>query len=217
MPAKIVALTFVDGTAPQWTPKILEVLRRERVPGTFFLLGSQALRYPDLVRRELREGHEVGNHSFRHPDLTTQPTWEQRWQLAQQELALVGVAGRPPSLMRPLYSFSPDSVDKGYWRLIQDAHTHGYVTVLADVDARDWERPGVDAIVRNAIPKDGRGAVVLLHDAGGDRSQTVAALGALIERLRAEGYRFTTIGEVAHLAPYKPASGAELWRGRALL
>jgi cellulose synthase/poly-beta-1,6-N-acetylglucosamine synthase-like glycosyltransferase/peptidoglycan/xylan/chitin deacetylase (PgdA/CDA1 family) len=217
MPAKTIALTFDDGPDPTWTPKVLDVLRREHVPGTFFLLGSQALRYPDLVRRELREGHEIGNHSFRHPDLTNQPLWEQRWQLAQQELALVGVTGRTTSLMRPPYSFSADSVDNKYWQLIQDAHSHGYVTVLADVDARDWERPGVDAIVRNGIPKDGRGAVVLLHDAGGDRSQTVAALGTLIERLRAEGYRFTTIGEVAHLAPYKRASGAELWRGRALL
>src|SRR3954465_15456912 len=167
VPAHTVALTFDDGPDPTWTPKILDVLRRERVPGTFFLLGSQTLRYPDLVRREIREGHEVGNHSFRHPDLTTQATWEQRWQPAQQELALGGVTGRTTSLMRPPYSFSPDSVDNGYWRLIQDAHTHGYVTVLADVDARDWERPGVEAIVRNAVPKNGKGAVVLLHDAGG--------------------------------------------------
>ena len=217
MPAKTVALTFDDGPDPTWTPKILDVLRREGVPGTFFLLGSQTLRYPDLVRREVQEGHEVGNHSFRHPDLTVEPTWEQRWQLAQQELALVGVTGRTTSLMRPPYSFSADSLDNGYWRLIQDAHDHGYVTVLADVDARDWERPGIDAIVRNAVPKDGKGAVVLLHDAGGDRSQTVAALPLLIDRLRAEGYRFTTIGEVAHLDPYKPADPAELWRGRALL
>ena len=217
MPAKTVALTFDDGPDPTWTPQVLDVLRREHVPGTFFLLGSQTLRYPDLVRRELREGHEIGNHSFRHPDLTNQPVWEQRWQLAQQELALVGVTGRTTSLMRPPYSFSADSVDNKYWQLIQDAHTHGYITVLADVDARDWERPGVGAIVRNAIPKDGRGAVILLHDAGGDRSQTVAALGVLIPRLRAMGYRFTTIGDAAHVAPYTPASSGELWRGRALL
>src|SRR3954447_12751769 len=217
VPAHTVALTFDDGTDPTWTPRILDVLRRHGVPGTFFLLGSQTLRYPDLVRREAAQGDEIGNHSFTHPDLTTRPLWEQRFQLAQTELAIVGVTGRTTALMRPPYSFSTDSLDDGYWQVVRDAHDHGYVTVLADVAARDWERPGVDAIVRNATPENGRGAVILLHDAGGDRSQTVAALGALIERLRAEGYRFTTIGEVAHLAPYKPASGAELWRGRALL
>jgi cellulose synthase/poly-beta-1,6-N-acetylglucosamine synthase-like glycosyltransferase/peptidoglycan/xylan/chitin deacetylase (PgdA/CDA1 family) len=217
VPAKTVVLTFDDGPDPTWTPQILDVLAREDVPATFFLLGSQTLRYPDIVRRETAEGLEVGNHSFRHPDLTNQPVWEQRWQLAQQELALVGVTGRTTSLMRPPYSFSPDSLDNEYWKLLQDSHAHGYVTVLADVDARDWERPGVDAIVRNAIPKDGKGAVILLHDAGGDRSQTVAALPLLIKQLRAKGYQFTTISQVAHVQPYKEAETGELWRGRALL
>ncbi len=217
VPPRTVALTFDDGPDPVWTPRILDVLRRNGVPGTFFLLGSQTLRYPDLVRRELADGDEIGNHSFTHPDLTTLPVWEQRWQLAQAELALVGVTGRTTSLMRPPYSFSTDSLDDGYWQLIRDAHDHGYVTVLADVDARDWERPGVDAIVRNATPKDGRGAVVLLHDAGGDRSQTVAALEVLVPRLKAAGYRFTTVSRLTGQSPYRTPEQGELWRGRALL
>jgi cellulose synthase/poly-beta-1,6-N-acetylglucosamine synthase-like glycosyltransferase/peptidoglycan/xylan/chitin deacetylase (PgdA/CDA1 family) len=217
VPAHTVVLTFDDGPDPTWTPKVLDVLRRHGVPGTFFLLGSQTLRYPDLVRREVAQGDEIGNHSFTHPDLTTRPLWEQRFQLAQTELAIVGVTGRTTALMRPPYSFSTDSLDDGYWQVVRDAHDHGYVTVLADVDARDWERPGVDAIVRNATPKDGRGAVVLLHDAGGDRSETVAALDVLIPKLKAQGYRFTTISKVAGLSPYRAPDAQELWRGRALL
>jgi cellulose synthase/poly-beta-1,6-N-acetylglucosamine synthase-like glycosyltransferase/peptidoglycan/xylan/chitin deacetylase (PgdA/CDA1 family) len=217
VPARTIVLTFDDGPDPVWTPKILDVLRRQHVPATFFLLGSQMLRYPSLVRRELADGNEIGNHSFTHPDLTILPLWEQRWQLAQAQLAVVGITGRTTALMRPPYSFSTDSLDDRYWQLIRDAHEHGYVTVLADVDARDWQRPGVAAIVRNAIPKDGRGAIILLHDAGGDRAQTVAALKILIPRLKADGYRFRTVSQVARIAPYHPTSRADFWRGRALV
>ena len=217
VPPRTVVLTFDDGPDPTWTPKVLQVLRRHEVPGTFFLLGSQMLRHPEIVRQELAAGHEVGNHSFTHPDLTTLPLWEQRWQLAQAQLALVGIAGRTTALLRPPYVFSADSLDDRYWSLTQDAHANGYITVLADVDARDWERPGVDAIVQNATPKDGRGAVILLHDSGGDRSQTVAALDVLIPKLKAEGYRFTTIGEVARVPAYHQSSPGEQWRGQALI
>src|SRR3954452_151958 len=217
VPAHTVALTFDDGPDPTWTPRILDVLRRHGVPGTFFLLGSQTLRSPDLVRREAAQGDEIGNHSFTHPDLTPRPLWEQRFQLAQTELAIVGVTGRTTALMRPPYSFSTDSLDDGYWQVVRDAHAHGYVTGLADVDARDWERPGIDAIVRNATPKTGRGAVILLHDAGGDRSQTVAALEVLVPRLKAAGYRFTTVSRLAGLSPSRTPPPDELWRGRALL
>jgi peptidoglycan/xylan/chitin deacetylase (PgdA/CDA1 family) len=157
VPRRTAVLSFDDGPDPRWTPQILDVLRRHHVPGTFFLLGNQMLQYPDLVRREAAEGHEIGNHSFTHPDLTTLPSWQQTWQLAQAQLALVGITGRTTALMRPPYSFSPQSLDDRYWNLIREAHDRGYVTVLADVDSQDWERPGVEEIVRNATPKDGRG------------------------------------------------------------
>jgi cellulose synthase/poly-beta-1,6-N-acetylglucosamine synthase-like glycosyltransferase/peptidoglycan/xylan/chitin deacetylase (PgdA/CDA1 family) len=217
VPPHTVVLSFDDGPDPTWTPQVLEVLRRYQIRATFFLLGNQMLRYPALVRGEVAEGHEIGNHSFTHPDLTLLPAWQQTWQLAQAQLALVGVTGRTTALMRPPYSFSTDSLDNGYWDLIRNAHEQGYVTVLADLDSRDWERPGMEEIVRNATPKGGRGALILLHDAGGDRAQTVAALGVLIPELKAKGYRFATVGQIGRLSPYHPASAAELWRGRGLL
>ena len=217
LPPRTVVLTFDDGPDPTWTPRVLDVLARHHVPATFFVLGSEVLRHPDLARREVAEGHELGNHSFTHPDLTTLPAWQQRWQLTQTQLALLGVTGRTTTLVRPPYSFSNASLDDVSWRLVEDAHADGYVTVLADVDGRDWERPGIDAIVRNATPRDGRGALVLLHDAGGDRSETVAALDRLIPQLQARGYRFATLHDALGLTSSQDPQPGELWRGRALL
>ncbi len=217
LPPRTVVLTFDDGPDPTWTPRILDVLARHDVKASFFVLGKEVLRHPDLVRRLDAEGHEIGNHTFTHPDLTTSSAEEQRRQLNQTQQALIGVTGRTTTLMRPPYSFSNDGLDDKAWQLVQDAHADGYVTVLADLDGKDWQRPGVEAIVRNSTPKDGRGAIVLLHDSGGERSQTVAALDVLIPRLKADGYRFTTVHEALGLSPYKEAQPAELWRGRALL
>jgi len=217
LPRRTVILTFDDGPDPEWTPRVLDVLRRHDVPGSFFLLGTQVLRHPGLVRRLVAEGHEVGNHTFGHPDLAELSPGARRRELAQAQLALVGATGRTTSLMRPPYSFSSDALDDDSWRVVRETHDEGYVTVLADVDSRDWARPGVDAIVRNATPRDGRGAIVLLHDAGGDRAQTVAALDRLIPELKERGYRFTTVAAAMDVEPYQAAAPGQLWRGRALL
>jgi cellulose synthase/poly-beta-1,6-N-acetylglucosamine synthase-like glycosyltransferase/peptidoglycan/xylan/chitin deacetylase (PgdA/CDA1 family) len=217
LPRRTVILSFDDGPDPTWTPRVLDVLRRHEVPGSFYLLGTQVLRHPGLVRRMVDEGHEIGNHSFDHPDLAGLSPGARRRELAQAQLALVGATGRTTSLMRPPYSFSPGALDDESWNVVREAHDEGYVTVLADVDSRDWARPGVDAIVRNATPEDGRGAIVLLHDAGGDRAQTVAALDRLIPQLKERGYRFTTVAAALDVAPYQEAAAGQLWRGRALL
>jgi cellulose synthase/poly-beta-1,6-N-acetylglucosamine synthase-like glycosyltransferase/peptidoglycan/xylan/chitin deacetylase (PgdA/CDA1 family) len=217
LPRHTAVLSFDDGPDPTWTPQILRVLNRHQVPGTFFLLGNQMLRYPDLVRREMAQGHEIGNHSFDHPDPTLLSTQQRRRQLARAQLALVGVTGVTTSLVRPPYSFSTKSLDDRGLGVVRDAHALQYITVLADTDSRDWERPGVDAIVRNATPRNGRGALILLHDAGGNRAQTVAALDILIPRMKAMGYRFTTVSQAFHVSPYQKAPSGQLWRGRALL
>jgi cellulose synthase/poly-beta-1,6-N-acetylglucosamine synthase-like glycosyltransferase/peptidoglycan/xylan/chitin deacetylase (PgdA/CDA1 family) len=217
IPPHTIVLTFDDGPDPTWTPKVVDVLARHHVPGTFFMIGDEVLRHPDVVRRVIDKGNEVGNHSFTHPDLSNGSVGQQQWQLSQAQLALIGATGRTTTFMRPPYSFSNDSLDDVSWQRLQQAHDEGYVTVLADLDGRDWERPGVDAIVRNSTPKDGKGAIVLLHDAGGERSQTVAALDLLIPQLQAKGYRFATVSEALGLSPYHAATPSELWRGRALL
>jgi cellulose synthase/poly-beta-1,6-N-acetylglucosamine synthase-like glycosyltransferase/peptidoglycan/xylan/chitin deacetylase (PgdA/CDA1 family) len=220
MPARTIALTFDDGPDPRWTPKILDMLSKHQVKATFFLVGAQVARHPDVTRRLVAEGHEIGAHTFTHPRLADMPQWRRDLEFAQTKLAIAYSAGVTTSLQRPPYSSSPKALDEPGWSTVQDAGRQGYVTVLSDTDSRDWGRPGVDAIVRNATPAENAGAVVLLHDAGGDRAQTVAALDRLIPQLKQRGYRFTTIsgvlgGERGAVNP--AASAADQWRGGALV
>ena len=224
LPAKTVALTFDDGPDPWWTPRIQRVLDRYGVDATFFVIGSQVARHPDLVRRLVASGHEVGAHTFTHPPLSTLDGWRRRGEYSQTQLAIARAAGVRTSLIRFPYSSQPHAVDDGEWGLIHEAGRLGYLVVLNDRDSRDWTRPGVDAIVHAATPPGDSGAIVLMHDAGGDRAQTVAALERLIPRLLARGYRFTTVTgglntSLAHpvLAQNPAASTADRWRGTALV
>ncbi|MCD2198130.1 bifunctional polysaccharide deacetylase/glycosyltransferase family 2 protein [Actinomycetospora endophytica] len=218
MPARTVALTFDDGPDPTWTPEILSVLRRHHVPATFFVVGSRAATYPGLLRDIRAAGSEVGIHSFTHPDLAAVSGMRLDRELAETQLVLDGAIGESSYLLRPPYSSSPNAVDNDALRSFREAGADGYVTVLSDVDSRDWQRPGVDAIVRNALPPAGAGGIVLLHDAGGERSQTVAALDRLIPQLQAQGYRFTTPEAAVGLpADNQPVSGVAHLMGRTVL
>ncbi|WP_446215014.1 bifunctional polysaccharide deacetylase/glycosyltransferase family 2 protein [Micromonospora sp. IBHARD004] len=193
MPARTIALTFDDGPDPVWTPRVLDVLARHHVPATFFVLGSQVSRHPDITRRMIREGHELGIHTFTHPELTDLPSWRRRLEYSQTEAVIGYTTGVGTPLARLPYSSGVDAVDDADWPIVRDAGRWGYVTVFEDTDSQDWARPGPDAIVRNSTPKGDRGAVVLLHDSGGDRAQTVAALDRFIPEMQARGYRFTTV------------------------
>ncbi|MFC5140690.1 bifunctional polysaccharide deacetylase/glycosyltransferase family 2 protein [Actinomycetospora rhizophila] len=192
MPARTVALTFDDGPDPTWTPRVLEVLARHRVPATFFVVGSNAARHPELLRDIRAAGSEVGLHTFTHPDLSQASDLRIDRELTETQLVIEGALGESSYLLRPPYSSTADAVTADALRSFTAAGRDGYVTVLSDTDSRDWERPGVDAIVRNSVPANGAGGIVLMHDAGGDRSQTVAALDRLIPQMQAQGYRFTT-------------------------
>ncbi|NKQ56009.1 glycosyltransferase [Amycolatopsis sp. K13G38] len=215
---RTVALTFDDGPDPQWTPQVLQVLARRHVPATFFVLGAHVLQYPDLVRQEVAAGHEIGAHTFTHADLGGVPAWRQRLELSQTEVALAGTTGLATSLLRPPYASNSDSLDDKDWAVVRRSAALGYVTVFADRDGEDWARPGVDQIVNNAMPQGDDGAIVLLHDAGGDRAQTVAALDELIDRLQQRGYRFTTASAAVGLSSGNAAATpAQRWRGEAVL
>ncbi|MEU1839672.1 glycosyltransferase [Micromonospora chersina] len=220
LPARTIALTFDDGPDPTWTPRVLDVLRRHDTPATFFVIGSEVARHPDLARRVAAEGHELGVHTFTHPDASLLPAWRQRMEYAQTQMAIVHAAGVRTSLLRFPYSSVPSAVDDANWPVIRRAAEQGYLTVVNDLDGEDWARPGVDAIVRNLTPAGDAGAVVLLHDAGGDRSQTLAALDRYIPLMRARGYTFTTVSAGINRArPDAPAyagnvtaSTADRWR-----
>jgi cellulose synthase/poly-beta-1,6-N-acetylglucosamine synthase-like glycosyltransferase/peptidoglycan/xylan/chitin deacetylase (PgdA/CDA1 family) len=201
LPPRTVALTFDDGPDPTWTPRVLAVLAREHVPATFFVVGTRAAQHPALVRQVLAQGHELGAHTWSHADLAMSPAWRRNLELSLQQLGLEGSAGVSSALLRPPYSSGPDALTSADVRVIGSAARAGYVTVLADKDAEDWMRPGVPRIVQNASPSGTGGAVVLMHDAGGDRSQTVTALPLIIQAYRQAGYRFTTVSGGLGLAP----------------
>ncbi len=193
MPPRTVALTFDDGPDPSWTTQILAILRRYHVPATFFVVGAHVASYPWLVRQELAAGNEVGSHTYTHLGLAG--GWQEQLQLTLTQNALAGAAAVHTSLLRPPYCGGPNAVTAGDWVGYQQAARDGYLVVLASLDTRDWVRPGVARIVAAAMPRRHRGAIIMMHDSGGNRSQTVSALPQIITRLRARGYRFVTVSE----------------------
>ena len=172
---------------------MLAVLARYHVPGTFFVVGSRVAHYPQLARDIRAAGSEIGLHTFTHPELREVSPTRVDQEFTATQLALAGATGQLSYLVRPPYSSEADAVDDAGFAVMQQLGPEGYVTALVDTDSNDWQRPGVDAIVNAVLPVGATGGVVLLHDAGGDRSQTVAALDRIIPQLQAEGVRFTTV------------------------
>ncbi|MCT6775809.1 MULTISPECIES: glycosyltransferase [Streptomyces] len=218
IPDRRIVLTFDDGPDPVWTPKVLDKLKEYDAHGVFFVTGNMAARHPDLVRRMVEEGHELGLHTFNHPDLSYQSTARIDWELSQNQLALAGAAGIRTSIFRPPYSSFSDAMDNKSWPVTEYIGSRGYLTVVNDTDSEDWKRPGVRAIVERATPKNGKGAIILMHDSGGDRSQTVAALDTLLPDLKERGYTFTRL-TTALDAPsaHTPVTGFALWKGKAFV
>ncbi|MEU6334318.1 glycosyltransferase [Streptomyces cellulosae] len=216
VPDHRLVLTFDDGPDPTWTPKVLDVLKKHDAHAVFFVTGTMASRYPDLVKRMVDEGHEVGLHTFNHPDLSLQSKKRIDWELSQNQLAITGAAGIRTSLFRPPYSSFSDAMDNESWPVTQYIGSRGYLTVVNNTDSEDWKRPGVHEIIRRATPKDGKGAIVLMHDSGGDRSQTLAALDRFLPDLKAKGYTFANLTEALDApSAHSPVTGPELWKGKA--
>jgi cellulose synthase/poly-beta-1,6-N-acetylglucosamine synthase-like glycosyltransferase/peptidoglycan/xylan/chitin deacetylase (PgdA/CDA1 family) len=219
-PGRRIALTFDDGPDPKWTPKVAKVLKQEGVTGTFFMVGSQAARHPGIVRDLDAAGNEIANHTFTHAGLGSGPMWQHKAQVALTEAILLGITGRYARFVRPPYSATPDAVTTQDERSLARLAGSRYIVALADFDSHDWQRPGVARIVANATPPKGRGGVIMFHDSGGDRSQTVAALPILIRKLKAEGYRFVPLRSMLGLsAAEAEARGGwlERTRGKAFL
>ncbi len=189
------ALTFDDGPDPSVTPRVLDALRHEKVPATFFIIGVNGEEYPDLLRREVAEGHELGNHTFTHPNVASIRPVQFRLELSATQRLFESVVGRQSHLFRPPYAEDAEPETPDEVRPIERATERGYITVGMRIDPGDWQRPGVEAIVRRTIDQAerGQGNIVLLHDGGGDRSQTIEALPILIAQLRARGYRFVPV------------------------
>ncbi|WP_089106605.1 bifunctional polysaccharide deacetylase/glycosyltransferase family 2 protein [Streptomyces hyaluromycini] len=216
IPDRHLVLTFDDGPDPTWTPKVLDVLKKHHAHAVFFVTGTMTSRYPQLVRRMVAEGHEVGVHTFSHPDLSYQSKKRIDWELSQTQLAITGAAGIRTSLFRPPYSSFADAMDNLSWPVTEYIGSRGYITVVNDTDSEDWRKPGVDRIIRNATPDAGKGAIVLMHDSGGDRHQTVQALDRFLPLLQKQGYTFDNLTEALNApSAHTPVTGPDLWQGRA--
>jgi cellulose synthase/poly-beta-1,6-N-acetylglucosamine synthase-like glycosyltransferase/peptidoglycan/xylan/chitin deacetylase (PgdA/CDA1 family) len=214
IPNHTIVLTFDDGPST-YTPEILDVLEQYRVPATFFVVGTHVSDHTATLRRMVRDGDEVGVHTFTHPDLGAIPAWRERLELDSTQLAIASATGYTTDLLRLPFTSTPSALTAPEWRAIVRAGN--YRAVLADLDTRDWTRPGVGAIVSAATPADGSGAVVMMHDGGGDRSQTVEALKQLIPALQSNGYHFATVSHAIGVgSPWTPATTWQRVRGTVI-
>ena len=186
-----VALTFDDGPDPRFTPEVLSILRQRHVPATFFVIADQAEAHPDLVRQAVREGNVVANHTYSHLDLTKLPKSRAEAEILGGAAVIEGIIGRKPALFRAPYGDGDARVGNEGGDAL--AAGLGMRPVRWTDDSVDWRRPGVDAIVDRVLAGASPSSVVLFHDGGGDRSQTLAALPRIIDGLRARGYAFTTV------------------------
>ncbi|PYL29943.1 MAG: hypothetical protein DMF39_06335, partial [Verrucomicrobia bacterium] len=182
-----VAITFDDGPDPRWTPKILDILKAANVKAAFFLVGVNAERYPGLVRRIVNEGHEIGNHTYYHPNLSL--CWPEhiRLELNATQLLLETITGRATTLFRPPYAADTGPTQLSELIPLKIAEDLNYLVVLENIDPQDWAKPGADIILQRIKQQRHDGSVILLHDAGGDRSQTVEALPRILDWLHTRG------------------------------
>lgn len=207
-----IVLTFDDGPDPIWTPKVLDILKQENVPATFFIVGQNGQANPDLVKRIVADGHEIGNHSFTHPNLGEVPRQVTELELNATQRLIESLTGHSTRLFRAPYfgdaePRTPDEVDPTV-----QAQNLGYISVGLHLDPDDWKLKNDDGSPHTAdqmvaeilkqvaitTPEE-RGEIVLMHDSGGDRSATIEALPKLIHELRSRGYEFTTIADLANM------------------
>ncbi|WP_189089616.1 glycosyltransferase [Deinococcus ruber] len=197
-----IALTFDDGPDPVWTPQVLDILKRAQAPATFFVVGLQAQQFPALLRREVQDGHEIGSHTYTHPNLSMVSHAQVGLELDATQRLIQSILGRGTLLFRPPFAEDVEPATPEQARVLQQASSLGYTTVGMGVDPEDWAKPGTQQIVKSVLAQvqASRGQVVLLHDAGGNRAQTVAALPLIIAELRAHGYHLVTVSQLAGLS-----------------
>ena len=182
---KRIALTIDDGPSPEYTPQVLRLLEKYQVTATFSMIGLEVDAHPGLVRAVAAAGHKIANHTWAHLDLAYLPAAGVGDQIGRATGAIHRATGRVPALFRAPY---------GAWSpaVLRQCAQDGMTPLDWSVDPRDWSRPGVAAIVGNIMRNTRTGSIILEHDGGGDRAQTVAALKIVLPRLLDAGYRFTT-------------------------
>ncbi len=201
---KLISLTFDDGPSPEYTPRVLDILGTKHVPATFFVVGVNAEENVDLIQREYREGHTIGNHTYDHPNIAKLSPEHVRIELSTTLRIIERELGHGTILFRPPYNADSEPTTPDEIVPIEEAQQQGYVTIAESIDPRDWEHGRTaDGIVNEVVTELEEGAeegesnhLILLHDAGGDRNATLEALPTLIETLRGKGYQFVTLEDI---------------------
>lgn len=189
---KVIALTFDDGPNAAQTPQILDLLKQYDAKATFFVVGKRMEKYPDLVRREANEGHELANHTYNHPYFKQSTPSEQiRQEILKNQQLITSLTRQKPRLFRPPGGFYSENI-------VEASKEAGYLTVLWSwhQDTKDWRSPGVDKIVRKVLDNARNGDIVLFHDHVENNPQTVEALKQILPELKQRGFRFVTVSEL---------------------
>jgi len=195
-PKKIV-MTFDDGPDERYTPHILDILNKYKVPGVFFVTGINAEHNLPLVQRIYREGHEIGNHTFLHPNLEIASDDRLKLELRSTGYIIESITGHATMLFRPPYNTDAEPTNPLQIRPIFTAKNEGYLTIGSSIDPQDWqEGVSTDTIVARAISQQGLGNIILMHDAGGNRDATLEALPRIIEYYKAHGFQFVSLASL---------------------
>ncbi|WP_378951149.1 polysaccharide deacetylase family protein [Pelosinus sp. sgz500959] len=191
---KVVALTFDDGPYSPYTEQVLDVLKEYQVPATFFVVGQNVEKYPELVQRIVNEGHQLGNHTYHHVDLLKSDRKTIEEEIDHTNRVIKAAVGTTPHVVRPPHGFRDPVV-------MEIMAVRGLKVVEWSIMSRDWTNPGVDVIVDRTVAKVKNGSIILLHDGDGidsraSRIQSVEATRRIIQTLTAQGYQFVTVDEI---------------------
>jgi len=224
-PNKMV-ITFDDGPDPQWTPKILDILKSKHATATFFLIGNQADRFSSLASRIYNEGNEIGNHTFTHPDISDLSSTMAKLELNLTESLFASRLGIRTVLFRPPYSIDAEPDTEDEVKPLEASESMGYLTIGDKIDPNDWRAiysaEQLTAFVTKHLPPCSPtdrscGNIILLHDGGGDRSQTVRALPMIIDAIRAKGLEIVPLNDLLHMTRAQvmpPIASNEIWYAR---
>ncbi len=194
---KVIALTFDDGPDEVFTPQILDILKKYNVKATFFIIGEKVANHKDIIKRQIEEGHEIGNHTFTHINALKKNYWEIQQEVTKTQEVIKSVTGKYPTLFRPPYR----ALNKELCKVIKENNMN--IILWSNIDVRDWSNPGVDTMVNTIENKIQNGNIVILHDYNtvrNDKSQTIETLEIVIPKLKEKGYKFVTISElIEHL------------------
>ncbi len=200
-PQKQIALTFDDGPSNKYTPEILKILKDNNVTATFFIVGSQANLYPDIIKQMYQAGNEIGSHTYTHPNLSKISTNYEEIELNSTQRLIESITGHSTLLFRPPFGEDAEPETPEEINPVLLTSELGYYTVGMGIDPKDWAQPGSDEIVNriSAQLQESDGHIILLHDSGGDREQTIQALSKIISTLKDQGYTFVSVSDLMGL------------------